>query len=199
MRAVPSQHYVLNRTPIWNKHYVASTEERILEGDEPPAGGFGWDGRFDSLLQQAALPQLSPNEMPNAGPADVTAKLRPAPYAGQFRRVFGERIFDDTQQVFAKVLIAIERLELEDSSLRAHSAASSTITSMAKQRSTSRRSMAWRCSRIRKAATAPPAISTGKECTVRTRCSPTSSSKPWACRAIRSFAPIQCPATSMRV
>ncbi len=45
-RAVPSLRYVLNRTPLWNKKYIENPAERLLEGDEPPVGGFGWDGRF---------------------------------------------------------------------------------------------------------------------------------------------------------
>src|SRR5438552_1219771 len=52
IRAVPSLRYVLNRTPIWNKPFVANAAERILEGDEPPRGGFGWDGRFNTLHEQ---------------------------------------------------------------------------------------------------------------------------------------------------
>jgi hypothetical protein len=38
-RAVPSLSYVLNRTPIWNKEFIANPVERILEGEEPPTGG----------------------------------------------------------------------------------------------------------------------------------------------------------------
>jgi hypothetical protein len=38
-RPVPSLRYVLNRTPIWNKEFIANPVERILEGEEPPTGG----------------------------------------------------------------------------------------------------------------------------------------------------------------
>ena len=115
-RAVPSLRYVLNRTPVWSKAFISSQAERILEGEEPPVGGFGWDGCFDTLHEQAAFPLLAPNEMANAGPADVAAKLRRGTYADEFRRVFGARVFDDPVQAYAQALKAIERFELEDPS-----------------------------------------------------------------------------------
>jgi cytochrome c peroxidase len=115
-RAVPSLRYVLNRTPVWNKEFVANPAERILEGNEPPAGGFGWDGRFNTLRSQAEFPLLSPNEMANASPADVVEKLRRAPYAAQFRQAFGAAIFDDPPAAYAHALQALERFELDDPS-----------------------------------------------------------------------------------
>jgi cytochrome c peroxidase len=108
--------YVLNRTPVWNKEFVANPAERILEGNEPPAGGFGWDGRFNTLRSQAEFPLLSPNEMANASPADVVEKLRRAPYAAQFRQAFGAAIFDDPPAAYAHALQALERFELDDPS-----------------------------------------------------------------------------------
>lgn len=120
-RAVPSLRYVLNRTPRWNKAYVANPAERILEGDEPPSGGFGWDGRFDSLRTQAQLPLLAANEMANGSPDQLVARLQHASYAGEFRRVFGERIFDDSRQAYAAALRALERFELDDPTLRPYS------------------------------------------------------------------------------
>jgi cytochrome c peroxidase len=115
-RAVPSLRYVLNRTPVWNKEYVANPAERILEGQEPPTGGFGWDGRFNSLHDQAAFPLLNPDEMANASREQVVEKLKHAGYADGFRAAFGEEIFDHPLQAFAAMLTAIERFELDDPS-----------------------------------------------------------------------------------
>jgi cytochrome c peroxidase len=115
-RAVPSLRYTLNRTPVWSKAYVASAADRILEGNEPPAGGFGWDGRFNSLREQAAFPLLAPNEMANSSPADVAAKLRRAPYAQEFRRLFGAQILDAPAAAYTRALSALERFELDDPS-----------------------------------------------------------------------------------
>jgi len=115
-RAVPSLRYVLNRTPVWNKEFIANPAERIIEGEEPPTGGFGWDGRFNTLHDQAAFPLLAPNEMANAGPAEVAAKLQHANYADEFRKEFGAQIFEDPAKAYAQARIALERFELEDPS-----------------------------------------------------------------------------------
>jgi cytochrome c peroxidase len=115
-RAVPSLRYVLNRTPLWNKKYIDNPAERLLEGDEAPVGGFGWDGRFRALREQATFPLLALNEMANADTAMVVSKLKRAPYAGEFRRAFGAQIFDDPAQAYAQALFALERFQLEDQS-----------------------------------------------------------------------------------
>jgi cytochrome c peroxidase len=118
LRSVPSLRYVLNRTPHWFKQYQANPIERITETDSVPTGGFARDGRFDSLHEQARAPLLSANEMANASPAAVVAKLRAAPYADQFRRLFGSAVFDNDDLAFGKALEALERFELDDPSLR---------------------------------------------------------------------------------
>ena len=115
-RAVPSLRYVLNRTPVWNKEFIANPAELIIEGEEPPTGGFGWDGRFNTLHDQAAFPLLAANEMANAGPEEVAAKLQHATYADEFRKEFGAQIFDDPAKAYAQARIALERFELEDPS-----------------------------------------------------------------------------------
>jgi cytochrome c peroxidase len=121
VRAVPSLRYVLNRTPIWNKVFIANAAERTLEGDESPVGGFGWDGRFNTLREQAAFPLLAANEMGNADPTEVGTKLQRAAYAEEFRRVFGASVFDDPKLAYRQALIAIERFELEDPSFHPYS------------------------------------------------------------------------------
>ncbi len=115
-RAAPSLRYVLNRTPFWHKEFVGSEIDRLREGEEPPKGGFGWDGRFNSLREQAAFPLLAANEMANASPEAVAAKLQRAGYAEEFRRVFGAGIFGDPAKAYAAALSALERFELEDAS-----------------------------------------------------------------------------------
>jgi len=115
-RAVLSLRYVLNRTPIWNKEFIANPIERLVEPDEPPTGGLGWDGRFNTLREQAAFPLLAANEMANSGPEELAAKLRRASYAPEFRKVFGAGIFRDPRQAYAQALNALERFELDDPS-----------------------------------------------------------------------------------
>jgi cytochrome c peroxidase len=113
-RSVPSLRYTLNRTPIWHKEFISSAAERLMEGEEPPTGGFGWDGRFNSLHDQAAFPLLAPNEMANASREDVVAKLKRTDYADDFRKVFGAEIFEAPQAAFAALLTALERFQLDD-------------------------------------------------------------------------------------
>jgi len=120
-RAVPSLRYVLNRTPIWHQPYVASLAERIREGVESPSGGFAWDGRFNTLHEQAEFPLLAQNEMANASAAAVCEKLSKADYAAQFRHVFGETIFNSPQQRYQSALQAIEQFELDDPNFHPYS------------------------------------------------------------------------------
>jgi len=119
-RAVPSLRYVLNRTPAWNKQFISNPLERLREPDEPPTGGFGWDGRFNTLHEQATFPLLAPIEMANANSAEVVAKLKKATYADDFRKVFGSGIFEDPPKAFGAMLLAIERFELEDVSFHSY-------------------------------------------------------------------------------
>jgi cytochrome c peroxidase len=113
---VPSLRYVLNRTPRWGKEYISDPAERLLEAQEPPAGGFGWDGRFDSLRQQATFPLYAPNEMANSGPEQVADKLRKSRYAADFIAQFGSGAFEDPKRTVGLALQALESFELEDPS-----------------------------------------------------------------------------------
>jgi len=115
-RAVPSLRYVLNKTPFWHQPYVASLGERIQEGVESPSGGFAWDGRFNSLHEQAAFPLLAQNEMANASSREISKKLSDADYAPQFRQAFGAEVFNSPQQAYRFALQAIEQFELDDDS-----------------------------------------------------------------------------------
>lgn len=115
-RAVPSLRYVLNKTPSWHQSYVASLGERIREGMESPSGGFAWDGRFNTLHEQAAFPLLAPNEMANKSPLDVSEKLSHADYAAEFRKTFGDAIFATPNEAYQKALLAIEQFEIDDAS-----------------------------------------------------------------------------------
>jgi cytochrome c peroxidase len=81
-----------------------------------PGGGLTWDGRADSLAEQAKAPLLSPFEMANASPAEVVARLRASPSAAAFVRAFGAAALADTEAAFAKVQLALQSFQLEDPS-----------------------------------------------------------------------------------
>lgn len=121
MRAIPTLRYVLNRTPVWSKEFVSNPAERVLEASEGPTGGFGWDGRFNALRDQAEFPLLAPNEMANTSPEEVAEKLRRAPYANRFRELFGANIFDDPRAAYSRAVAALERFELDDPSFHPYS------------------------------------------------------------------------------
>ncbi|WP_446743771.1 cytochrome-c peroxidase [Silvibacterium acidisoli] len=115
-RAVPSLEYVLNRTPIWTKEHPASRTEQLTERENAPVGGFDWDGRFNSLHDQAAFPLLERSEMANANAADIAHKLQRSGYSQAFEKACGAGIFDKPDAAFDCMRRALERFLLEDPS-----------------------------------------------------------------------------------
>lgn len=105
-RAVPSLRY-LHGAPRFAEQY------HFLDGDVGPVGGFTWDGRADSLQDQAKVPLLASNEMANGGAADVAARLVKSGYAGLFRAAFGSHVFDDPERAFEAGLRALEAFQQE--------------------------------------------------------------------------------------
>ena len=81
-----------------------------------PGGGFAWDGRADSLAEQASAPLLSPFEMANADAGAVIARLRGSPTAATFVQVFGAAALADDEMAFTKVGLALQSFQLEDPS-----------------------------------------------------------------------------------
>jgi len=108
-RAVPSLRYK-DYTPPYAD--VANNPDGVSAPG--PGGGFTWDGRADTLADQARIPLLAPNEMANASEVDVVNKLRNAAYADLFRAAFGSDVFGDTAQAFQAALDALQAYQLED-------------------------------------------------------------------------------------
>ena len=84
-----------------------------------PVGGFFWDGRDSSLAAQAAEPFVNPLEMAMPDHAAVVAKLAQAPYAEEFRSVYGANVFDDVETAYRAMTEAIAQFETEDRRFRA--------------------------------------------------------------------------------
>ncbi len=59
------------------------------DGRWVPVGGLFWDGRADSLSEQARGPLFSRHEMNLSDEADLAGRLRTAPYAESLREAFG--------------------------------------------------------------------------------------------------------------
>lgn len=82
-----------------------------------PGGGLTWDGRADSLAEQASTPLLSAFEMANTSRAAVIARLRTSgASAVAFVRAFGPGALDDTSAAFGNVALALQSFQLEDPS-----------------------------------------------------------------------------------
>jgi cytochrome c peroxidase len=79
--------------------------------DAGPTGGMAWDGRLNSLHEQARVPLFASHEMGNASAMSLAARLRRSPYAARFRRAFsdpGQDVFDHPEAVVAWVAQALE-------------------------------------------------------------------------------------------
>jgi len=81
------------------------------DGKRVPAGGLFWDGRADTLEEQAKQPFFNPVEMNNADTPALIAKVAKAAYASEFRRVWGEKIFDDPEAALDAVAASIAEFE----------------------------------------------------------------------------------------
>lgn len=108
-RAVPSLRY-LQTVPPFSEHF--HDNDGNDSEDAGPTGGLTWDGRARSRHEQAGLPLLSQNEMANASPANVVAKIAQAPYAASFRQVFGNDVFDHGgEKAWHAALLALEAFQ----------------------------------------------------------------------------------------
>lgn len=111
LRAVPSIRY-----KEFTPGYADLLDNPDGVANPAPGGGFAWDGRADSLAEQAKMPLLSPFEMANASGADVVAALRKSPSASAFVKAFGDRVFDDAGAAFDDAALALQSFQLEDPS-----------------------------------------------------------------------------------
>ena len=76
LRAVPSLRY-LAHVPRFTRHlYLSRTDD---PEDVGPGGGLMWDGRADTLDEQALVPLLDPREMANHNVHELAARLRSSP------------------------------------------------------------------------------------------------------------------------
>ena len=78
-----------------------------------PQGGLFWDGRADTLQQQANGPLFNPDEMASSR-AIVLARLKHGPYAPMLRRLGGPAVASSDNLLLAEALFAIARYQIED-------------------------------------------------------------------------------------
>ncbi|NNM65907.1 MAG: c-type cytochrome [Burkholderiales bacterium] len=86
-----------------------------------PQGGLFWDGRVNTLQQQADGPLFNPVEMDAGSPQRVATIIRRQPYAKDFVQLFGPNVLADPQLTVAEALFAIARYQIEAQSFHAFS------------------------------------------------------------------------------
>ena len=95
-------------------NYLAFDTAFSFGVDGKPRGGLFWDGRADSLQQQAADPLLAAHEMANTSRNDVVDRLGRAQYADEFRQVFGADIFSRPDAAFDQLTAVLQAYQRED-------------------------------------------------------------------------------------
>jgi len=86
-----------------------------------PQGGLFWDGRADTLQDQALSPLLDPREMDGGSIAIVAGKLQRAPYAARFVELFGSSVWSNPRLAVSEALFAVARYQIEDPSFHSYS------------------------------------------------------------------------------
>jgi len=104
-RAIPSLKYLQTVPPFAEHHFDEAVDESV---DQGPTGGHMWDGRADTLHDQARLPLFNPQEMANSNPGEIVAKVRTGPHAACVKSTFGDDVFDQDEKAFKAVLMALE-------------------------------------------------------------------------------------------
>jgi cytochrome c peroxidase len=79
-----------------------------------PQGGLFWDGRADTLQEQALFPLLDPREMDGGSVEIVAAKLQHASYADYFPGLFGAGIFAKPRLLVSEAMFAVARYQIEE-------------------------------------------------------------------------------------
>ncbi len=101
--------------------YLAANTPFFFAADGTPTGGFFWDGRARNFAEQATEPFINPLEMANVDKAAVIAKVAAAPYAAEFKRLFGADIFTDVEGAYLRLSLAVQQYEREDGEFNAYS------------------------------------------------------------------------------
>lgn len=81
------------------------------DGKRVPVGGLFWDGRADTLEEQAKGPFFNVMEMNNPDTKTLIAKIAKSAYAAEFRKVWGESIFDKPEAALDAVAASLAAFE----------------------------------------------------------------------------------------
>ena len=78
-----------------------------------PQGGLFWDGRADTLMDQAKGPMMNPAEMANTSVAGVARKLQRAGYDKMLEPLFGPVVVRNPSMLFQEAMSAVSRYQIE--------------------------------------------------------------------------------------
>lgn len=81
-----------------------------------PQGGQFWDGRADTLQDQAVIPLLDPREMDGGSIERVATKLNQAAYVKNFTELFGESVLKSPKMLVSEAMFAVARYQIEEPS-----------------------------------------------------------------------------------
>jgi cytochrome c peroxidase len=91
--------------------YAAYTPPLTYDSvEETYSGGLFWDGRANTLAEQALGPLLNPLEM-NTTKEQLYQKIQKAPYKNVFLKVYGEQALNNPELASAKIAQAIAAFE----------------------------------------------------------------------------------------
>jgi len=100
-----------NRNDLTAMYTMYIPELHFDETEQMYLGGLFWDGRANSLEEQAMGPPLNPLEMANQDDKTMVAAIRKAPYAELFRKEFGKDALDNPEKAFEYFASAVAEYE----------------------------------------------------------------------------------------
>ena len=108
-RATPSLLYLQDTIAFVERRF--DDDDGGDADDATPTGGLTWDGRVDTLHDQARIPLFNRNEMANASAEALSRSVAKAAYAGAFRDAFGapgDDVFEHPDDVVRDLTLALE-------------------------------------------------------------------------------------------
>ena len=107
--AVEGRYGNRNDMPVAYAAYVPPLHKDTVE--DIWVGGLFWDGRANSLEEQAMVPPLNPLEMANLDTVSIREKLSELDYAYKFEEIYGVDALDDPSTAFSNMADAIAAYE----------------------------------------------------------------------------------------
>lgn len=100
--------------------YLAKNTPFHFDANGTPTGGFFWDGRANTLAEQALGPLLNPLEMANTDAASVAQRIAKTTWAPEFKALYGAEIFLNPDMAVRQLAAALQRYQEEDTALNAY-------------------------------------------------------------------------------